>query len=64
MILFLCPSQEPLVPNVITTMHTTGQSKQDEEMKALQSFTDAQSVNTLGGIMVDSKVHDSELTYL
>ncbi len=48
MILFQCPSQEPLVPNVTTTMLTTGQSKQDEEMKALQSFIDAQSVSTPG----------------
>ena len=45
---FLCPSQEPPALNVITTMLTTGQFKQDEEMKALLSFTDAQSVNTPG----------------
>ncbi len=55
---FLCPSQEPLVPNAITTMPTTGQFKQEEEMKAPQNSIDAQNANILGAGI------NSELTYL
>ena len=53
---FLCPSQEPLVPNVTTMTPTIGQSKQDEEMKALQSSIDAPNVKRRGEIMVDERI--------
>ena len=37
---------------MVIMMHTTGQSRQDEEMKAPQNSTAAQSVNILGETMV------------
>lgn len=48
MIPFLCPKQRPHVRNVETMMPITGQSKQEEATKALQSSIDVQHVNTLG----------------
>ena len=52
MIPFQCPKQRPHARNVETMMPITGQSKQEEAMKVLQSSIDAQNASTPGGTMV------------